>query len=276
MPTTVCATGSAAVQVWHWQRQRGLSLLELMVGLVIGLLVVGAAIGGLMASRGISGTVTDASSIQQQASYAMRVIGQQVRQAGSLYLEANPDPKYQDTGDEVYLMMPDADAFSHDNNSFTVGFSADAGGHSRDCLGNKSSGTVNEFISSTFSFDSSQHVLHCKGSDGGTKQPIIGNVADFQVRYLAQTQPSSGEPRVRYVKDLATLKPGEQVQALEVCLTLFGHEPIDMPSDSTYSTCDYDNSTGKAKQQKMTTLSGKRQRRMHLSFRNVFQLRSRN
>lgn len=61
-----------------------------MVGMAIGLLVVAVAMGALMVSRGISGTVSDASGIQQQGAYILRVIGQQLRQTGLLYL--NPDP----------------------------------------------------------------------------------------------------------------------------------------------------------------------------------------
>lgn len=67
--------------------QKGFTLLELMVGVAIGLLVVAVATAALMVSRGVSGTVSDASGIQQQAAYAMRVIGLQLRQAGSLYLK---------------------------------------------------------------------------------------------------------------------------------------------------------------------------------------------
>mgnify|MGYP002145104645 CR=1 FL=1 len=71
-------------------RQSGVTLIELMVGLAIGLLVVAVAMGALMVSRGISGTVSDASGIQQQGAYILRVVSQQLRQTGSLYL--NPDP----------------------------------------------------------------------------------------------------------------------------------------------------------------------------------------
>ena len=73
-----------------YRHQRGLTLLELMVGVVIGLLVVAVATAALMVSRSVTGTVSDASQIQQQGAYAMRVIGNQLRQAGALYL--NPDP----------------------------------------------------------------------------------------------------------------------------------------------------------------------------------------
>ena len=66
--------------------QTGVSLIELMVGISIGLLTVSVALGALMASRGISSTVSEVSQMQQQAAYAFRVIGQQLRQAGSVEL----------------------------------------------------------------------------------------------------------------------------------------------------------------------------------------------
>ena len=71
-------------------RQHGVTLIELMVGIAIGLLTIAVAMGALMVSRGVSGTVSDASSIQQQGAFAMRVIGLQLRQAGSLRLNLNP------------------------------------------------------------------------------------------------------------------------------------------------------------------------------------------
>ena len=72
--------------------QRGATLLELMVGITIGLLTVAVALGALMVSRGVSGTVSEASQLQQQASYAFRVIGQQLRQAGSRQLDPETAP----------------------------------------------------------------------------------------------------------------------------------------------------------------------------------------
>ena len=56
-------------------QQRGVTLIELLVGIAIGLMVVAVALGALMASRSISGTVSEATSLQQQAAYAFRVIG---------------------------------------------------------------------------------------------------------------------------------------------------------------------------------------------------------
>ena len=242
-----------------------------MVGLSIGLLVVAVAMGALVASRGISGTVSDASSIQQQAAYILRTIGAQVRQAGSLYVEA--------TETEVVLIkrkiaVLEADE-DHPERIFTIGYSADPSHPStdvgRDCLGS-GGGTANAPISSQFNFDPTTHTLRCIGTAGGTPQPLASNVADFQVRYL--TQVSGGDdPKMQY----SSTPPTDISQAvgIEVCFTLFGHERVDMPTGTTYNSCNY-NAAGEPQPVDMTALTGNRSRRMHLTFRNVFQLRGQN
>nr|WP_257645792.1 hypothetical protein [Ottowia beijingensis] len=68
-----------------------MTLIELMVGIALGLMVVAVATVALMSSRSVSGTISDASTMQQQASYAFSVIGRQVRQAGSVELNLNPN-----------------------------------------------------------------------------------------------------------------------------------------------------------------------------------------
>ncbi len=47
--------------------QQGVTLIELMVGIALGLMVIAVAMVALMTSRSISGTVSDASAMQQQA-----------------------------------------------------------------------------------------------------------------------------------------------------------------------------------------------------------------
>ena len=110
----------------------------------------------------------------------------------------------------------------------------------------------------------------CAGN-GATQQPILQNVANFQVRYLRQvtTTPDTtlGNPLVQYV-DASAITNWGQVQGVEVCLVLYGNEPIDLPIGSTYTDCDGTTTVD------MTTLTGARAKRMHLVFRNVFQLRS--
>lgn len=266
--------------------QRGVTLIELMVGMVIGLLVVAAAMGTMMVSRGISGTVSDASNIQQQAAYAMRTIGLQLRQAGSLYLNPNPTgaadeniasaavgfERQSGDFDPAKNIVSGIDAPTGTEFKLTTGYrnykealhgkTADES-QVRDCLGQQPSETL---IENNFVLKTATNELYCAGSNKSA-QPVVEKVANFQVRYLVQENPA-GDPQIKYATASAVGGKWGQVQAVEVCLVLYGNEPIDLPAGSSYTDCD-----GTTKVD-MTKLTGERARRMHLTFRNVFQLRS--
>jgi type IV pilus assembly protein PilW len=280
-------------------RQRGATLIELMVGLAIGLLVVAVAMGALMVSRGISGTVSDASGIQQQGAYILRVVSQQLRQTGSLYL--NPDPA---GGTSTDVLSPVAFEIKADavgsGNSFVQEESLTGAGATvttafrryqdnvfladnatntaigtdflaRNCVGAPGNSSTDQRIESTFAFDSTQNELQC-GGNGAAAQPIAQNVAQFQVTYMVQTVDAAGNTAVQYTKGsdmpAAAADPTwRRVQGVQVCLVLYGSEPIDMPAGSSYTDCA-------GTSVNMTTLTGNRKNRMHVLFRNTYQLRS--
>ena len=280
-------------------RQSGVTLIELMVGLAIGLLVVAVAMGALMVSRGISGTVSDASGIQQQGAYILRVVSQQLRQTGSLYL--NPDPV---GGNSTDVLSPVAFEIKADavgsGNSFGQEESLSGAGTSvttafrryqdnvfladnatsttigtdflaRNCVGAPGNSSTDQRVESTFAFDSTTNELQC-GGNGTAAQPIAQNVAQFQVTYMVQTTDAAGNTTVQYTKGsdmpaAATDPTWRRVQGVQVCLVLYGSEPIDMPAGSSYTDCA-------GTSVNMTTLTGERKNRMHLLFRNTYQLRS--
>ncbi len=280
-------------------RQSGVTLIELMVGLAIGLLVVAVAMGALMVSRGISGTVSDASGIQQQGAYILRVLSQQLRQTGSLYL--NPDPV---GGNSTDVLSPVAFEIKADavgsGNSFIQEESLSGAGTSvttafrryqdnvfladnatsttigtdflaRNCVGAPGNSSTDQRVESTFAFDSTTNELQC-GGNGTAAQPIAQNVAQFQVTYMVQTTDAAGNTTVQYTKGsdmpaAATDPTWRRVQGVQVCLVLYGSEPIDMPAGSSYTDCA-------GTSVNMTTLTGERKNRMHLLFRNTYQLRS--
>lgn len=280
--------------------QRGVSLIELMVGIAIGLLVIAVAMGALMVSRGVSGTVSDASSIQQQGAYAMRLFGQQLRQAGSMRLNLNPSAAVTETpymagvafetaaeaaSNPTYSYnanMPaqtitgTAPTASSPGGSLTVGFrrytepvfiNAAEQSLSRNCVGGPDDATsADQRMESMFDFDAANNTLRCSGN-GAPAQPILQNVANFQVRYLLQDNTTPGFPKVKTV-DAAGVTNWAQVQAVEVCLVLYGSEAIDLPAGTNYTDCNGTTTVD------MSTLAGVRAGRMHMVFRNVFQLRS--
>lgn len=275
-------------------RQAGVTLIELMVGIAIGLLVVAVSMGALMVSRGVSGTVSDASGIQQQGAYVMRVIGSQLRQAGSLFLNPNPTNVAADFASSAPVAFetkapavgsgntfdPATDTLSAPSGALRISFrrykesvhtAATDQTVGANCVGGPSDSSTppntDQRIESIFELNGSN--LRCQGN-GGLAQPIAQNVADFQVRYLVQDNTVAVNPTIQYVA-AAAVTDWSRVQAVEVCIVLYGNEPIEMPADgtSTYRGCD-----AASTPIDMATLTGVRARRLHIAYRNVFQLRS--
>ena len=254
----------------HLKFQAGLTLIELMIGLAVGLLVVAVATVSLLGSRSVTGAVSDISGIQQQAAYVMRTFGTQLRQAGSLYLDLglDADGEGEITSATAFQLRGSTDtAIAENNGSVTIRFTgyeeptfANAGPISRNCLGAPGSipaGTTTS-IESIFTLNGTD--LRCND------QPIAQNVAAFQVRYLLQGT-DQDNPTMLYTNS-AGVADWNRVQGVEVCLVLFGTERIDVPAGgASYTGCD-----GNAVD--ITALTGDRTNRMHYVFRNVFQLRS--
>lgn len=270
------------------QRQQGVTLIELMVGIAIGLLVIAVAMGSLMVSRGISGTVSEASTLQQQAAFAFRVIGQQIRQAGSM--ELSLAPSFIPTTGADYAMSPVAfdppdpaearPAFVRKDStlkgattplSFTVGYqnytetiTSSSGNVTasllRDCLGQNpamaASGTLAATPVLTSKFErNANNELVCVGAGGGSAQAIVGNVTDMQVRYIEQP---AGTTNLQYHPSTYA-GDWAKIYAIEVCLELAGTEATPT-NGQTYKNCSgADTPYGD---------------RLKMVFRNVFQIRS--
>ena len=254
----------------HLKFQVGLTLIELMIGLAVGLLVVAVATVSLLGSRSVTGAVSYISGIQQQAAYVMRTFGTQLRQAGSLYLDLglDADGDGEITSATAFQLRGSTDtAIAENNGSVTIRFTgyeeptfANAGPISRNCLGAPGSipaGTTTS-IESIFTLNGTD--LRCND------QPIAQNVAAFQVRYLLQGT-DQDDPTMLYTNS-AGVADWNRVQGVEVCLVLFGTERIDLPEGASYTGCDGSTAVN------ITTLAAPRTNRMHYVFRNVFQLRS--
>jgi type IV pilus assembly protein PilW len=228
-------------------RQSGMGLIELMVGLVVGLLVVIAATGSLVTTRTASRVMGDSTRLQQDAATAFRVIGQTARQAGARRLVDLPggavsfNPQYQGIqvnpntalpisikGTDGARNGPDTLTIDRDHtlasNITAVATSFD----SADCLGD--SVTPGQSVSNTFLVDGG--LLKCDGS-GKTKGTygLVAGVEDFQVWYGLRE--SDG---LRYTTASALAQrspaPWDQVEALRICLRLAG-ELNNQPSAPT-------------------------------------------
>ena len=261
------------------KKQIGVTLIELMVGISIGLLTVMVALAALMTSRSITGTVSEASTLQQQAAYAFRVIGQQIRQAGSveLNLAFNKNP-----GDTIDILdkvafipnenrsnvaikgneSPGASEFSLELSyqNYSENLVKGSGYLFQDCLG-KIATASDSLIEGKFVFDATKGELHCKSQSNTKKQAIIENVTDLQFSYLVQDKISTpGYPTIQNLKasEIAENK-WDTVFGIEVCLELSGKENIDT-TGTQYTNCK-----GETKS---------RSNKLRMVFRNTFQIRS--
>ena len=196
------------------QRVRGLSVLELLVGLAIGMLVVIAGLSALLAVRGVSGTVSEANALQLQASYALRIIGQQIRQVGGRMLQPADDPMAFAVFDEhpglrSYLPLQGKETLASNEFALEVLYQNTAEKSLpllnnqpqlqpllRDCLGEMVDPSSTPVVMSRFRREGQQ--LVCAGS--GSRQVLISGVEDFQVRYLLQTAATNSPAAWRYVR----------------------------------------------------------------------------
>ncbi len=261
--------------------QRGITLIEIRVGLTIGLLVIAVALGAVLVSRQLSSTTSEAARLQQQASYALRIIGQQVRQAGALRLDlayGRIEPA------DSFLTLDPAEPVVFDatfvRSTGTLGSSAtrplqtgyafykeqltSGTSQMRDCLGSLPTGTA---VQSAFFLErptgAASGELRCAGSRAGEgAQALIADVADFQVRWLRERSVLS-EPVVDQVDAATAAANWPSIQAVEVCIEMVGSEAIDTGS-TTYRPCSW--TAGAAETP--------RGNRLRLVYRNTFQLRT--
>ncbi len=272
-------------------RQQGFSLVELMVGMALGLLVIAAASMAMLASRSLSLTVSDASHLQQQASYALRIIGLQLRQAGGLYLNLNlpagagasvsaalAPAAFETTAPasgSARGYAPRMDALRGSHNSLVTGYRrykepvfAQPGlaAQARNCLGGPVDASADQRLESHFRLRG--HVLRCGGNDtAASPQPLVDNVAAFELRYLRMQAAGMAQPQLQYVNAQQAGRDWSEVVAVEVCLVLFGSRPTSLPAGSGYTGCD-------GEWVAVADLPGPRKQRMHRVFRNLFPLRS--
>lgn len=275
--------------------QRGISLIEVMVGLTIGLAIVGIALAGVHISRQLAGTTSSVTHLQQQAAYALRVIAGQVRQAGSLPLNLafNQDPEGEKAGT---LSIDPADPVAFDTRfdrkaltlasstarPLQVGFSqhlealhnpAARGPNpapridfqQRDCLGNTPDSTTvgsQFYLTRSSSRDPTGQLLCAGSAHPSSPQGLIADVADFRVRWLRQ-QLVGGEPLVSVVDSAEAAQNWGEIYAAEVCLEMAGSEPISTLGQ-TYQPCAW----------KPGDRETDRGNRLRLVYRSTFQLRS--
>ena len=179
----------------HYRRtQHGLSLIELLIGITIGLLVVIAALGSLSFTQVTSTAVGDSARLQQKANSAFRTMGFQLRQAGATEVsQAGPAVRFSSQFNGWNGAGRSLDGVEGSGTPDTLRLSYEDGSGARDCLGNPPTATAGIRVDNVFYVNSGK--LMCKGADG-TIQAILDGVEDFQVTYGLQNVTALAIPAV--------------------------------------------------------------------------------
>lgn len=215
---------------------QGLSLLELLVGLAVGLLVAMAAVGFLASTRVISSQSIDEAELTAQANNAMRLIGSQLRPAGAVELQAlSPAAALVD---QTFVFSNRFDGLDLDGDGQTDGgyvwgqegaagapdtlvtsFESRSAGMTPDCLGAGTAATMQR-VDSRFFVGSGR--LLCQGSsNAGAPQPVAESLEDFQLRFAVRTGDGNAASQQWLNADQVAAR-WRQVRAVEVCLQMVG------------------------------------------------------
>lgn len=221
-------------------QQRGGALLELMVGLTIGLMVALAALVSVSHTRRAASTQDADIALHQDAATVWRVLGLHLRQAGARRLQAvagSGDVAF-NTGFKPFAESVSASPIKRDASAsaapdnISIAFDGDTLVHSANCLG-----TVGEleYVQSTFELVNGS--LRCvsvttrrtdnKGGTepvGPTRGGLIEGVQDFQLRYIQRVGND--------LRDLATPTDWTAVVAVEACLHLVGDSTGEVSTDT--------------------------------------------
>lgn len=235
----------------------GASLIELMVGITIGLLVVIGAVGSLVFTQATTTVLADTAHLQQKADAIFSNLGMHLLQAGAVNMEwSNAGVKFSDNytgintsstglpgqmlsihGVEESSNFAEALRVSYQDNMRSTDDAATRQNLGvRDCLGNR---PAVEFTNIDNEFFRSGTDLMCRGASAAPNeaQAIADGVEDFQVWYGIQSLDASGNPQ--YLFYSADKVPNwSSIHAVRVCILLRGDSQGNPTPDLSLTGCN--------------------------------------
>lgn len=188
--------------------QRGMSLIELMISMVLGLIVI-AAVFNMYAGSSRSARFTEGlQAMQENGRYGVSVLQRGLRLAG---FSSNPLPTSAFNGIDI----AGSDVSSIAIRSEQV----------YDCNGRETTATSGLAVN-VYRLDAAAEELTCQGNQGGEPMAIVEGVEAFHILYGIDSDDdaSTDEPQ-QYIPYSADIDP-EEVVALRFALLVNSGEPI--------------------------------------------------
>ncbi len=267
-------------------RARGFSLLELLVGLTLGLLVSVAAVGTFSFIQNANRLNGEVSRMQQDAALAFNTIGQYLRSSGSVSL-TQTGGGISFVGRGAFAGIPGSgDAVvrgvvrdGREVLQAAMSTLQDAGlnGPTIDCIGNEVPAVPT--LLTEFDWNTANNELRCRralvpGDTAGemAPQPIIANVAQWVVHFGLRT----ADDRVQYrLRPAVADTDWPLVEALRICLVLTSQGPVDdfrqvfVGTNLPFNDCEPNDAAVIDR----NTILNDPQRRMFRVYRHVFAIR---
>lgn len=160
--------------------QQGLSLVELMIAMTLGLIILLAIVAVYLGSRQSFRMQEENARLQETGRFALEIVGRSVRQAGFWNMPINPVATATAFGG-VPINGNNGVAGAAD--SVTVQYDGLAG--ERDCEGTQL--PANGVVTEVYSINANNELV-CEGVDqNNAASPLVGNVEDMQILYGIDT-----------------------------------------------------------------------------------------
>lgn len=255
------------------ERQHGLSLVELLVGLTLGLTVIAAAVALYLSSGHAYRSTQAVAQLTEDASVALALLRTQIALAGystPTGLDSNGDMTRAFTGPGLFGctggITSASIGFSQLNqlvchndsgqaDAIVVRYEADtrntlptSAGVPTDCLGNSTplvNGTYHLADNRYFVLN---HTLSCRGNGHSVAQPLVDHVVDLRIQY-GVSSPSASDPDVFTLRFLsaqdlsgastpaASTPLWRNVKAVRLCLVLRSESEV-QDSPMPYIDCN--------------------------------------
>jgi type IV pilus assembly protein PilW len=220
-----------------WNRQSGLSLIELLVAMGLGLILV-VGIGTVYLGSRQTYRMQEANArVQETGRFALEVIGRSMRLAGA---DANITANVTavtvqcDDGTGTCTAIAGTNGAAGAPDTMTVQFYAgmdeSSGGNwgARDCTG----GFTNASTLITNAFSLNANDLRCTGSVGGVA-PLVSEIEDLQAIYGIDTDANqsadiyTAAPTAAQLPNVVTAKVCVMVRSTDQGLAASGQRPLD-------------------------------------------------
>ena len=193
---------STRANCFHSGRQRGMGLIELMIGMTIGLIVLMALGYFFMGSQQANRTHNDISRMQESGRNALDMMGAAIRQAG--YYLADTQGGFSGTA------LAGTNGAAGATDTITLQFNAQEGGEANCAGANVAAGAL---VTSALAVNGSRQ-LTCNGT------VVVDHIEDMQIVYGIDNSPKDGV--IDIYKEEPTLAEFPQVAAVRVNLTVRG------------------------------------------------------